>query len=92
MAVGAYSMGARLHLRVSDVQKSEQDFITLLEVVGREVKVLILFLIKEEKYFHGLPTHYSSNYQGNHTHPMNSIIGLQRILRSHHRHHCLINS
>ena len=49
MAVGAYSMGARLHLRVSDVQKSEQDFITLLEVVGREVKVLILFLIKEEK-------------------------------------------
>ena len=49
MAVGAYSMGARLHLRVSDVQKSEQDFITLLEVVGREVKVLILFLIKEYK-------------------------------------------
>jgi hypothetical protein len=49
MAVGAYSMGARLHLRVSDVQKSEQDFITLLEVVGREVKVLILFLIKEDK-------------------------------------------
>jgi hypothetical protein len=34
MAVGAYSMGARLHLRVSDVQKSEQDFLTLLEVVG----------------------------------------------------------
>ena len=51
MAVAAYSMGARLHLRVSDVQKSEQDFITLLEVVGREVKVLILFLIKEAKIF-----------------------------------------
>jgi len=34
IVVAAYSMGAR-HLRVSDVPKSEQVFLTLLEVAGR---------------------------------------------------------
>jgi hypothetical protein len=83
IVVAAYSMGAR-HLRVSDVPKSEQVFLTLLEVAGRTFS----WEVRRSKFSNCSPREgiliypvfgHPSNYQGTHIMLMKLIIGLQGI-------------
>ena len=79
-------MGAR-HLRVSDVPKSEQVFLTLLEVAGWTFS----WEVRWSKCSRCSPLEgiliypvfaHPSNYQGTYIQLMNLIIGLQEILLS----------